>query len=135
LERIGLVKTYALVAEAAEPDSKAPEGQPPGANQYNWLIMMVLVFGVFYLLVWRPQSKKRKDEEKKRQDMLTSLQKSAHVVTIGGIHGIVSSVSDDEVVLKIDEKADVRIRVDRSAITKVFGAEGEDEKKKGRGST
>ena len=128
------MKTYALVAEAAKPDSKAPEGQPPGANQYNWLIMMVLVFGVFYLLVWRPQSKKRKDEEKKRQDMLTSLQKSAHVVTIGGIHGIVASVGEDEVVLKIDEKSDVRIRVSRSAIHQVIGPEGEDEKKKGQGS-
>ena len=129
MERTGLVKTYALVAEEANPTPNPAEEQPPGAN-YNWLIMMVLVFGVFYLLVWRPQSKKRKDEEKKRQDMLTSLQKSAHVVTIGGIHGIVASVGQDEVVLKIDEKSDVRIRVSRSAIHQVIGPEGEDEKKK-----
>jgi preprotein translocase subunit YajC len=122
------VKTYALVAQTAEPAPKPAGEQQPGAN-YNWLIMMALVFGVFYLLVWRPQSKKRKDEEKKRKDMLTSLQKSAHVVTIGGIHGIVSSVSDDEVVLKIDEKSDVRMRVSRSAIHQVIGPEGEDEEK------
>ena len=122
------MKTYALVAQTAEPAPKPAGEQQPGAN-YNWLIMMALVFGVFYLLVWRPQSKKRKDEEKKRKDMLTSLQKSAHVVTIGGIHGIVSSVSDDEVVLKIDEKSDVRMRVSRSAIHQVIGPEGEDEEK------
>jgi len=122
------VKTYALVAEAAEPAPK-PDGEQTGAK-YNWLIMMVLVFGVFYLLVWRPQSKKRKDEEKKRQDMLTSLQKSAHVVTIGGIHGIVASVGEDEVVLKIDEKSDVRIRVSRSAIHQVIGPEEKSAEKK-----
>ena len=122
------MKTYALVAEAAEPAPK-PDGEQTGAK-YNWLIMMVLVFGVFYLLVWRPQSKKRKDEEKKRQDMLTSLQKSAHVVTIGGIHGIVASVGEDEVVLKIDEKSDVRIRVSRSAIHQVIGPEEKSAEKK-----
>ena len=123
------MKTYTLIA--AEPAAPAPSpGKPPPGANYNWLIMMALVFGVFYLLVWRPQSKKRKDEEKKRQDMLTSLQKSAHVVTIGGIHGIVASVGQDEVVLKIDEKSDVRIRVSRSAIHQVIGPEGEDEKKK-----
>jgi preprotein translocase subunit YajC len=122
------VKTYALVAQTAEPAPKPAEEQQP-AN-YNWLIMMVLVFGVFYLLVWRPQSKKRKDEEKKRQDMLASLQKSAHVVTIGGIHGIVASVGEDEVVLKIDEKSDVRIRVSRSAIHQVIGPEEKSAEKK-----
>ena len=126
------MKTYALIA--AEPAPKPDGEQQPGAN-YNWLIMMVLVFGVFYLLVWRPQSKKRKDEEKKRQDMLTSLQKSAHVVTIGGIHGIVASVGEDEVVLKIDEKSDVRIRVSRSSIHQVIGPEEKSAEKKGRGST
>jgi len=124
------VKTYALVAQTAEPDSKAPEGQPPPGANYNWLIMMVLVFGVFYLLVWRPQSKKRKEEEKKRQDMLASLQKSAHVVTIGGIHGIVASVGEDEVVLKVDEKSDVRIRVSRSAVHQVIGPEEKSAEKK-----
>ena len=118
------MKTYALVAQTAEPAPETAEEQQPGAN-YNWLIMMALVFGVFYLLVWRPQSKKRKDEEKKRQDMLTSLQKSAHVVTIGGIHGVVASVGEDEVVLKVDEKSDVRMRVSRSAIHQVIGPEGE----------
>ena len=123
------MKTYALVAQTAEPAPKPAGEQQPGAN-YNWLIMMVLVFGVFYLLVWRPQSKKRKDEEKKRKDMLTSLQKSAHVVTIGGIHGIVASVGEDEVVLKIDEKSDVRIRVSRSAIHQVIGPEEKSAEKK-----
>jgi preprotein translocase subunit YajC len=123
------VETYTLIAAESPAPSPSPNETPPAAN-YNWLIMMALVFGVFYLLVWRPQSKKRKDEEKKRQDMLTSLQKSAHVVTIGGIHGIVASVGEDEVVLKIDEKSDVRVRVSRSAIHQVIGPEGKEEDKK-----
>ena len=124
------MRTYAIVAEESPPPPGPQEPKKLDGGMLQMLLPLILIFGVFYLLVWRPQSKKRKDEEKKRQDMLASLQKSAHVVTIGGIHGIVASVGQDEVVLKIDEKSDVRIRVSRSAIHQVIGPEGEDEKKK-----
>ena len=128
------MRTYAIVAEESPPPPGPQEPKKLDGGMLQMLLPLILIFGVFYLLVWRPQSKKRKDEERKRQDMLTSLQKSAHVVTIGGIHGIVASVGQDEVVLKIDEKSDVRIRVSRSAIHQVIGPEGEDEKKKDPGS-
>ena len=124
------MKTYAIVAEASPPPPEPQEQEKPDGGMLQMLLPLILIFGVFYLLVWRPQSKKRKDEEKKRQDMLASLQKSAHVVTIGGIHGVVASVGEDEVVLKIDEKADIRMRVSRSAIHQVIGPEGEEEKKR-----
>jgi preprotein translocase subunit YajC len=72
--------------------------------------MMLLMFGVFYFILIRPQAKKQKEH----QDLLRALDKGDVVVTRGGIIGKISGVKDDELVLEIQEK--VRIRVLRSHI-------------------
>jgi preprotein translocase subunit YajC len=72
---------------------------------------ILLIFGVFYFLVIRPQSKKAKEH----QAMLTQLKKGDDVVTQGGIIGRISGIKDDEVTLQVQEG--VRLRVLRSAIT------------------
>ncbi|MBE3095642.1 MAG: preprotein translocase subunit YajC [Planctomycetes bacterium] len=87
---------------------------------------MGALFVVFYLLLIRPQQKKEKEKQKQRQEMLKHLTKNDHVATIGGMHGIVASVTDTEVVLKVDEKNDVRIRFAREAISRVVTDEGEE---------
>jgi preprotein translocase subunit YajC len=119
--------TYALCLLAQE---AAPTGTGgPATDQgspFNLMIPMILGIGVFYLLLIRPQNKKRKEEERRVADMLKNLTRNDHVMTIGGIHGIVASVTDDEVVLKVDEKSDVRLRVSRHAISKVVTEEGKD---------
>lgn len=74
--------------------------------------MMVLIFGVFYFLVIRPQSKKAK----LHQQMLTELKKGDEVETQGGLIGRISGLKDDEITLQVQEG--VRIRVLRSAITR-----------------
>ena len=123
------MKTYAIVAE--EP-KKVPaddqENQPPCS--YHSLILMGGIFVVFYFLLIRPQSKRRKQEEQQKKDMLDNLRKSDHVVTLGGIHGIVASVGETEITIKIDERADVRMRVSRDAISKVIGEEDEGDESK-----
>jgi len=128
------VKTYAIVAQEEAPNgpTEGENGQPMGGG-LNMLIMMVLIFGVFYLLLIRPQRKREKERKQKRQEMLDALKKNDHVMTIGGIRGVVSSIGDKEVVLKVDESKDVRLRVSRDAITRVGDleekGEGEDERK------
>jgi len=124
------VKTYAIVAQEEVPRAPAEgeNGQAPGGS-WNILIMMAMIFGVFYLLLIRPQRKKEKDRQRKRQEMLDALKKNDHVTTLGGIRGVVSSISDKEVVLKVDESKDVRIRVSRDAISRVGDREDEDERK------
>jgi len=57
--------------------------------------------------------------------MLAAVKKSDRVMTIGGIIGSVVSVGDNEVTLKVDESANVKITVVRSAIQRVLA---EDEK-------
>jgi len=122
------VKTYALIAEETAPASKTDEQQQ--GSPYSIFILMALLFGVFYLLLIRPQQKKERDKRKQHEEMLKNLKKSDHVATIGGMHGIVTSVTDTEVVLKVDEKNDVRIRFAREAISRVIADEGEEGERK-----
>lgn len=82
-----------------------------------WAFAPLLVIGVlFYLMLIRPERRKRRE----MQELLDSLKENDRVVTIGGIVGsIVSfSKSGDEVVLRIDEKNNTKVRVLRSAISR-----------------
>jgi preprotein translocase subunit YajC len=85
----------------------------------------VLIIGIFYFLIIRPQNKKQKETRK----MLEALKKGDKVVTIGGIHGTISSVKEKSVLLKVDDN--VKIEFARSAIasvTDVAKEESADEK-------
>ena len=86
--------------------------------QMWWLPVLILVF---WFLVFRPERQK----QKKRQEMLNAIEKNDKVVTIGGIHGIVKSISDAEVTLLVDEKTGVTMKFLRSAI---HGKASDDEK-------
>jgi preprotein translocase subunit YajC len=81
-----------------------------GASALTSFVPMVLIIGVMYLLVLRPQVKKQKETQK----MLSELKKGDDVVTTGGIIGRISGIKDDEVTLQIQEG--VRVRILRSAI-------------------
>jgi preprotein translocase subunit YajC len=72
---------------------------------------LILIFGVFYLLVIRPQQKK----SKVHQQMINELKAGDVVVTQGGIIGKITGVRDPEVVVEVSQG--VRIRMLRTAIT------------------
>lgn len=86
----------------------------------TWMIGLILMLVVFYAVVLSGNRK----EKKRRQDMLAAIKKNDRVMTIGGIIGIVIAVKDNEVGLKVDESANVKITVVRSAIQRVL-EEGE----------
>jgi len=69
------------------------------------LIFIVVLFGLMYFVLIRPQRKRQREH----QDMLTELQKGAKVITAGGIYGQIESVSDDSFVLRIESGASIRI--------------------------
>ena len=86
-------------------------------------IMMLLMFGVFYLLIIRTQAKKQKEHP----EMLNKLGKGEKVITRGGIIGTITGVQgDDVVVLEIQEK--VRVQVPRSYIENKWSAAAKAEK-------
>jgi preprotein translocase subunit YajC len=86
------------------------------------LLPMLLIFGVMYLLVIRPQSKRAKETQK----MLAELKKGDEVVTSGGMIGRISGFKDTEIILEVQEK--VRIRIQRSAVTGRLKAASESSK-------
>lgn len=77
------------------------------------LLPFLLIIVIFYFFLIRPQNKKQKETQK----MLDALKKGDKVITIGGIHGTVSSVKDNTVVVKVDENC--KLEFNRTAISSV----------------
>ena len=77
-------------------------------------VPIIVMIGIFYFLILRPQSKKAKETQK----MLSELKKGDDVVTQGGIIGKISGIKDNEITLQIQEG--VRIRVLRSSVTGTY---------------
>jgi len=75
------------------------------------IMMMLVMFGIFYFILIRPQVKKQREH----QAMLQKLGKGDEVITRGGVIGKITGISDDGVVvLELQEK--VRVRVPRAYI-------------------
>jgi len=102
--------------------NRTSQKRPQQSVLWNMVIFMVLLFGIFYVFLILPQRRR----EKERRAMLSALRKNDKVVTIGGIHGVVHSIKDDKVVLKVDENT--RITVSMSAIAGVERPKEEDKK-------
>jgi len=75
------------------------------------IVMMLVMFGIFYFILIRPQVRKQKEH----QAMLGKLGKGDEVITRGGVIGKITGVSDDGIiVLELQEK--VRVRIPRAYI-------------------
>ena len=85
-------------------------GQASSAQSMLSLLPILLIFVVFWFFMIRPQNKQRKETQR----MLADLKKGDKVVTIGGVHGVVQSVRENAVILKVDENC--KIEFSRSAI-------------------
>ena len=85
----------------------------PGGGLMSFVPIIVMI-GIFYFLILRPQSKKAKETQR----MLSELKKGDDVVTQGGIIGKISGIKDNEITLQIQEG--VRIRVLRSSVTGIY---------------
>ncbi|WP_028561832.1 preprotein translocase subunit YajC [Paenibacillus pinihumi] len=84
-----------------------------GGSIWGMLLPFVLMFAVFYFLLIRPQQKKQKT----RNFMLNQLKKGDKVVTIGGLHGTIQEITDDVVVLRVNDAT--KLTFDRSSINNV----------------
>lgn len=74
------------------------------------LVMLVLILGVFYFFMIRPQMKRQKELKNFRENLTVG----DKVVTIGGIHGKILEVNDTNVLLSCDG---AKIRVEKSAVS------------------
>ena len=101
----------------AQETSPAPAAKPstPGGS-FGMFLPMILVFGIFYFLMIRPQAKQRK----KHQELLKNLKKGDDVVTASGIHGKISGIADNLVTVEIAEN--VRIKMEKQQVSLVKSA-------------
>jgi preprotein translocase subunit YajC len=102
--------------------AQAKQGDANGGGLLQSLISMpilpfILIGIVFYLMLMRPEQKKRKQQEQ----LLATLKKNDRVITIGGIAGTVVNAAPGStfVTLRVDDTNNTRLRVLRSAISRV----------------
>jgi preprotein translocase subunit YajC len=80
-------------------------------NNWSFPVMMILMFGILYFFMIRPQQKKAKDQKKFTEE----IKKGDYVVTIGGVHGRVAELEDDTIIVEVERGA--RIRFSKSAVS------------------
>ncbi len=87
-----------------------------GGNPILMFLPMILIFGVMYLFMIRPQQQR----EKKRRATISSVKKGDRIVTIGGIHGTVDKVDETTVLAQVDTST--KMRFEKNAIASITTA-------------
>ena len=85
-------------------------GQGGGIGAF---IPLILMFAIFYFLLIRPQQKKAKAH----RELVAALKKGDKVVSSGGLHGVVTGLTDEVVTMEVAPK--VRVKVSRGSISGV----------------
>jgi preprotein translocase subunit YajC len=76
------------------------------------ILPFAAIFLIFYFLVLRPQSKKRKETKV----YLEGLKKGDKVITIGGMHGVITAIREDSGTLTLKVDDDTKIEFDKAAV-------------------
>ena len=95
------------------------------------MFMLLVPFAVIIFWMMRSSRKKEEQQKKKREEMLGSVRKNDSVITVGGVHGEVVSVSEKQITLRVDGRKDVQLRLDKSAVREVLKKAEPAEKKEG----
>ncbi len=80
---------------------------------FGAFLPLILMFAIFYFLLIRPQQKKAKQHKQ----LLAAIKKGDRIVTGGGLHGVVTGLTDDVVTVEIAPK--VRVKISRGSISGV----------------
>jgi len=104
-----------LLADAATTPSQVPP--PWWANPQNMFLLLIFAMLMFFVF---SSSRTKRQEQKKRDDMLKNMKRGDRVLTAGGMLGTVVDVRDTEVVLKVDEGSNTKIKFTRDAVKRVL---------------
>nr|NNM91420.1 preprotein translocase subunit YajC [Bacilli bacterium] len=77
------------------------------------VLMIVVIIGVFYFLMIRPQQKRQKE----RQNLMKSMGVGDRVISIGGIHGVITRLDDATITIRVDESHELTF--EKTAINRV----------------
>lgn len=104
---------FSLFVEAAKPAAPSTE-----QNIFSFLMIVSMMLIVMYLLFVLP----KKNQEKQARKMVDSLKKNDKVMTTSGMIGTIYSIDKEqnEVVLKVDESNNTKIKFSLGAVYFVF---------------
>ena len=110
--------TATTAAPGSAPPTTTPKVDPPWwANPMFGVFIALALFLLF-------STRAKRNQDKKRTDMLSNLKRGDRVQTIGGILGTVVEAKEHDVLLKVDESSNTKIRFSRSAIHRVLEEDG-----------
>jgi preprotein translocase subunit YajC len=127
---------HPAVAPAGDSSTVAPAGSQPGGaggssgsrggGGFDGSLMFIVLamVGVMLFMTWNSSRK----DKKRRQVLLSNLKKGDKVATVSGIIGSVVELRDNEVVLKVDENSNTRIKFRKAAIEAVLEERAADAK-------
>jgi len=87
-----------------------------GAGGFGAFVPLILMFVIFYFLLIRPQQKKNKEHKA----MIDNVKKGDRIITSGGLHGLITGISDQTLTVEIAYK--VRVKVARGNVAALTSA-------------
>lgn len=89
------------------------------ASMGMMILWMVVIFGVMYFLMIRPQKK----EQNRLQAMLNSMEVGDSIVTTSGFYGVIIDMTEEDVIVEFGNNKNCRIPMRKQAIAEVEKAE------------
>ena len=86
-----------------------------GMGMVGAIVWMVVLFGIMYFLMLRPQKK----EQKRLQAMLNDMEVGDSIVTTGGFYGVVIDMTEEDVIVEFGSNKNCRIPMRKQAIAEV----------------
>lgn len=109
------MNTYDIVSSVAMMGPPpGQQGQASGGGMLGMLLPMIIIFGIFYFMLIRPQQRK----EKERQKMIDEVKSGKRVMFCGGMIGTVTNVKDGIFIIKVADN--VKVEVARGAVNRVL---------------
>ncbi|HEU0274032.1 MAG TPA: preprotein translocase subunit YajC [Candidatus Udaeobacter sp.] len=103
-----MFQTFLAQAQTAAP-------QPmPGGGIGSFFVPLIFIFIIMYFVMIRPQKKRQEQQQK----LIASLKTGDRVVTNAGIHGLISNVKENTVLVKVADN--VKIEMDKAAVATVL---------------
>ena len=90
-----------------------------GMGMVGAIVWMVVLFGIMYFLMLRPQKK----EQKRLQAMLNDMEVGDSIVTTSGFYGVIIDMTEEDVIVEFGSNKNCRIPMKKSAIAEVEKAE------------
>ena len=85
------------------------------------IVWMVVLFGIMYFLMLRPQKK----EQKRVQEMIAEMEVGDTVLTTSGFYGVIIDLTDDDLIVEFGNNKNCRIPMQKAAIAQVEKASAE----------